>query len=119
MADIETAPMGGDHPAAIRGRRDARELLEAAARVVRVTSGQRQAGAADTLSTALQLVMTTALVDGFNAQEVYGALAGALAWGVMRLPPTERQGVLAAMVTEVVGRIADIPAAQETPAPIH
>jgi hypothetical protein len=94
-----------DHPAAVQGRRHSRDVLASAARVVKVAAETRQADAASTLATALQLVLTTALVDGFDAQEVYGALAGAVAFAVMRLPEDQRFGVLTAMTTEVVDRM--------------
>lgn len=94
-----------DHPALIQGRRHSRDVLESAARVVRVSGETKTADAMSTLSTALQLVATAALVDGFDPQEVYGASAAFLAWLIARLPPQDHVGVLAAMTNEVVNRV--------------
>jgi hypothetical protein len=82
-----------NHPALIQGRRHSREVMEAAARAVRQAQEAKTADAASTLSTALQMVISSALVDGFAPREAYAALAGALAWAVCRLPSDERLGV--------------------------
>lgn len=94
-----------NHPAMIQGRRHCRDVLGSAARVVRIANDARKADATSTLSTALQLMLTTALVDEFDPQEVYGALSGALAWAVLRLPAEDQVGVLTAMTAEVVSRM--------------
>ena len=85
-----------------KGRADARELMATGARLVRKAADTKKADASATLSTSLQLVLTTALVDGFEPHEVYDALAGALAWSVMRLERTEQMGVLLEMVKNVI-----------------
>ena len=92
-----------------RGRKEARELMNTSARIVRTAGKTETADAATALSTSLQLCLTTALVDGFDAQEVYSALAGALAWSVKRLDPEDRIGVLTAIVGGVVEVVRDVP----------
>lgn len=87
------------------GRGHCRDVLRSASKVVKAAAGTKTADATSTLSTALQLCASTALVDGFDPQEVYSAAGGFLAWLVLRLPAEDRLGVLTAMTTEVVDRI--------------
>jgi len=95
-----------NHPALLQGRRHSRDVLASAARVVNAAQEtKRSADAASTVSTGLQLVVSTALVDGFDPQEVYGGAAGLLAWLVCRLRPEDQLGVLMAMTAEVVDRM--------------
>lgn len=94
-----------DHPLLIQGRRHARDVTESAARIVRLSQDSKSAEASATLSTALQLVLSAALVDGFDPHEAYTGLAGALAWAVGRLPPEDRQGVLTSIVASVVDQM--------------
>ena len=102
MTDIDP-----DHPLMLQGRRHSRDVMESAARLVRLATDSKTADAAATLSTALQLMTTCALVDGFETHTVYDAVAGLLSWSVRRLPPEQRKEVLAAMVKGAVDQIAD------------
>lgn len=101
-----------NHPFLIAGRRHARDVIEDGARIVRLVGETKTADAAATLSTALQLTVSAALVDGYEPREAYEAASGFLAWMIGRLPPQDRQGVLAAMVKSVVDQIADWPATE-------
>jgi hypothetical protein len=94
-----------NHPSLLTGRRHGRELIEAAARVVRVAGETKTAPAVETLSTALQLTVSAALVDGFEPHEAYEAASAFLAWLVCRLPEKDQLGVLTAMTSEVVQRV--------------
>lgn len=97
--------MDPNHPSLITGRRHGRELIEAGARVVRVAAGSKKADAVSSLSTAQQLIISAALVDGYQPHECYEAASAFLAWLVMRLPKDKRLGVLTAMTSEIVNRI--------------
>lgn len=101
------------NPLMTKGRADARETMATAARLVRKAGDTKTADAADTLSTALQLVLTTALVDGYEPKEVYQALCGAVSWSVMRLEADDRLGVLTAITSGVIDQMK----AAETVAP--
>ena len=94
-----------NHPSLITGRRHARDVLEDGARIVRMAGATKKADAVSSLSTAHQLMVSAALVDGYEPHECYEAASAFLAWLVMRLPPEQRLGVLTAMTTEIVGRI--------------
>lgn len=94
-----------NHPFLQRGRRHGRDVLESAARVVKAAAETSTADATSTLSTALQLLVSTALVDGFDAHEVYAAATSFMAWMVCRLPETDRVGVLTAITSDVVDRV--------------
>lgn len=94
-----------NHPSLLTGRRHSRDVLESAARVVKASAGTKTADAVSTLSTALQLATSTALVDGYEPHEVYEASAAFMAWLVNRLPEADQLGVLTALTTEIVQRV--------------
>lgn len=87
------------------GRAHCRDVLRSASKVVKADAETKTADAVSTLSTALQLTVSTALVDGYDPHEAYDAAGGFLAWLVCRLPAQDRLGVLTALTTEVVNRI--------------
>lgn len=66
----------------------------------------KTADAVEVLSTTLQLTVSAALTDGFYPQEAYGAITGLVAWAIIRLPPEDRQGLLAEIVKSVAAEMA-------------
>ena len=91
-----------DHPLLLQGRRHARDVIASGDRIGRLAGDTSRASC---LSTGLQLVMSAAMVDGEDPQDVYAALINTVAWAVCRLPKDDRIGVLSAMVKEAAEKI--------------
>lgn len=91
-----------DHPLLLQGRRHARDVIASAERIGRLAGDPERASV---LSTAAQLVLSAAMVDGEDPQDVYAALINTLVWAVCRLPKDDRLGVLGAVVKEAVEKI--------------
>jgi hypothetical protein len=99
-----------NHPMLLQGRRHAREALYSASRFARIANLH---GKSPVTSLAVQMVVGCALLDGDDAGDVFGGLGAAVAALINRLPPQDRETVLAGVV-QTIAELIVLPADLDT-----